>query len=176
MVLRCSDSKELESGWSPLGFGLVGWCLGDRGRSTWSETRWSEDLIKKQLTFVQWLYWSVFFGTMFSKRNHRELYTWPIPEQRATARCSTVSNEQRLIARSCILEQMPACSRMLLVCYHNGLVQRGRLRQPFMASQALSVTLGSPSLFRNIYLVRYNRVFLKSIRYLVFLIFRFLNV
>ena len=139
-MLRCSDSKELESGWSPLGFGLVGWCLGDRGRSTWSETRWSEDLIKKQLTFVQWLYWSVFFGTMFSKRNHRELYTWPIPEQRATARCSTVSNEQRLIARSCILEQMPACSRMLLVCYHNGLVQRGRLRQPFMASQALSVT------------------------------------
>ena len=80
---------------------------------------------------------------MFSKRNHRELYTWPIPEQRATARCSTVSNEQRLIARSCILEQMPACSRMLLVCYHNGLVQRGRLRQPFMASQALSVTMAN---------------------------------
>ena len=52
-MLRCSDSKELESGWSPLGFGLVGWCLGDQGRSTWSETGWSEDLIKKQLTFVQ---------------------------------------------------------------------------------------------------------------------------
>ena len=52
-VLRCSDSKELESGWSPLGFVLVGWCLGDQGRSTWSEIRWSEDLIEKQLTFVQ---------------------------------------------------------------------------------------------------------------------------
>ena len=60
-MLRCSNSKELESRVESLRVWTCGLIFKWLRRSTWSETKWLKDLIKKQLIFIQVIRLKCFF-------------------------------------------------------------------------------------------------------------------